>query len=213
MLRIVRTVSIAAALAVVFVPSALAQSAEPFRIAGYCSGGMIAIEIGRQLEERGRSVERVLLLDAPYLDGEQVDLKTLLAKGAVLGKGFTASSPEDAVRKVVRYAAQKNWTFGQGEDFVDRMVTGGVANLTTFQHWVPRPVSIPTSIFSAAERVDLPLYEKDASVTAARWTGFLGRPPAQLDIPGNHHSMLQSPHVAELGRVLVRELSRPNETR
>ena len=187
-----------------------ASSAEPFRFAGYCSGGMIAIEVARQLEERGRSVERVLLLDAPYLDGEAFDLETLLAKGAFLGKSFTAASPEDALRKVVRYAVEKDWTSGQGQDFIDRMVSGGVANLTTFQQWVPRPVSIATSMFSAAERVAFPLYEKDASVTAARWNAFLGRPPAHAVIPGHHHSMLQPPHVAELARLLVRELARPN---
>lgn len=205
------------ALAALYVDQLLAMpgaaSAEPFRLAGYCSGGMIAVEVGRQLQERARSVERVLLLDAPYLDGEHVDSTMLLAKGALLGKGITASSPEDALRQVVRYAVEKNWTFGQGEDFIDRMVAGGVANLTTFQHWVPRPVAIPTSLFSAEERADFPLYEKDASVTAARWTSFLGRAPAHVVIPGHHHSMLQPPHVAELARVLVRELSRPNEPR
>ncbi len=188
-----------------------ASAAEPFRFAGYCSGGMIAIEVARQLEERGHPVERVLLLDSPYLDGEAFDVQTLLAKGAFLGKSFTAASPEDALRKVVRYAVEKEWTSGQGQDFIDRMVAGGVANLTTFQNWAPRPVSIATSMFSAAERVAFPLYEKDASVTATRWNAFLGQPPVHAVVTGHHHSMLQPPHVAELARSIVRELARPND--
>ena len=190
-----------------------APSAEPFRIAGYCSGGMIAIEVARQLEERGRSVERVLLLDAPYLDGASFDLRKFLAGAGSLGAGLAASAPEDAIRQVLRHAAQKSWTVAQGPDFLDRMVTGGVANLTTFQHWQPRPISVATSLFSAAERVAVPLYETDASVTAARWANFLGRPPEHVDTPGNHHSMLQPPHVAELARVLVGELSRQHDLR
>lgn len=182
-----------------------------YRIAGYCTGGMVAIEVVRQLEQRGRSVERLLLLDAPCLGAEDFAFDKLLADAA--RAGLTAATPEEAVRKVVRYAVGKNWSFGQGQDFIERMVAGGVANLTTFQRWEPRPVAIPTSLFSARERIGLPLYEKDAALNLARWTRLLGRAPTHLDITGNHHSMLQPPHVAELSRLLIEELSRSSEPR
>ena len=54
MLRIVRTVSIAAALAVVFVPSALAQSAEPFRI------GAVSFSYVARTSQAGRAVMAAL---------------------------------------------------------------------------------------------------------------------------------------------------------
>ena len=56
MLRIVRTVSIAALLAVVFVPSAFAQSAEPFRI------GAVSFSYVARTSKAGRAA--IAALDA-----------------------------------------------------------------------------------------------------------------------------------------------------
>lgn len=46
-----------------------AQPAGPFRIGGYCLGGILAWEIARQLEALGRDVECLVLLDSPSLNG------------------------------------------------------------------------------------------------------------------------------------------------
>ena len=56
MLRIVRTISVAAVLAVVFVPSALAQSAEPFRI------GAVSFSYVARTSKTGRAA--IAALDA-----------------------------------------------------------------------------------------------------------------------------------------------------
>src|SRR5260370_17380085 len=37
----------------------------PFRLAGYCNGGMVAIEVARRLVTAGRQVELVALIDPP----------------------------------------------------------------------------------------------------------------------------------------------------
>src|SRR5262249_46308349 len=36
----------------------------PFRLAGYCHGGLAAWEIAHQLEQAGRTVEKIVLIDA-----------------------------------------------------------------------------------------------------------------------------------------------------
>lgn len=41
------------------------QRKGPFRLAGYCFGGMIAYEIARQLEQSGQTTERLTLFDPP----------------------------------------------------------------------------------------------------------------------------------------------------
>ena len=52
-----------------YVPHMLAaQSAGPFRIGGYCAGGIVALEIARQLEAAGREVEFVVMIDSPSLN-------------------------------------------------------------------------------------------------------------------------------------------------
>ena len=183
-------------------------NAEPYRIAGYCSGGMVAVEVGRQLQQRGKQVERVLLIDAPFLEGAQFDLRVLEAAVSQPGKPFAATL-EEAVRKVATYIVGNDWSFGNGADFIDRMVTGGVSNLRTFQGWVPQPTSVATTLLSADERISTLLYEKDATKNATSWNKFLGQSPDLVNVPGNHHSMLQPPHVAHLAEVLTRELSRP----
>ena len=38
----------------------------PYRIAGYCSGGLAAFELARQLTFEGETVEKLLLLDVPF---------------------------------------------------------------------------------------------------------------------------------------------------
>jgi acyl-CoA synthetase (AMP-forming)/AMP-acid ligase II/thioesterase domain-containing protein len=42
-----------------------------FRIGGYCLGGIVAWEIARQIEEAGRRVEFVVLIDSPSLNGHR----------------------------------------------------------------------------------------------------------------------------------------------
>jgi oxalate---CoA ligase len=53
-----------------YMPELLAsQPNGPFRIGGYCIGGLLAWEIARQLTAAGREVERVVLVDSPSLNG------------------------------------------------------------------------------------------------------------------------------------------------
>jgi acyl-CoA synthetase (AMP-forming)/AMP-acid ligase II/thioesterase domain-containing protein/acyl carrier protein len=47
------------------------QPSGSFRIGGYCLGGIVAWEIARQLEEAGRRVEFVVLIDSPSLNGHR----------------------------------------------------------------------------------------------------------------------------------------------
>lgn len=181
--------------------------AEPYRLLGYCSGGMVGLEVARQLRQRGRAVESLVLLDAPYLDAQRTDLSQLRKETQLAGERHAQLTLAQAVRLTVRYILGKQWAFGEGEELAEQMVRGGTANLSTFQGYEPQPLSVRAILISARERIRVPMYEEDAEKNAQRWSQLLDGSLTQLSVPGNHHTMLQPPHVHELAQRLLAELA------
>ncbi|HVV79686.1 MAG TPA: AMP-binding protein [Pseudolabrys sp.] len=53
-----------------YVPHVLAaQPSGPVRLGGYCVGGIVALDVARQLRASGRDIEFVVLIDSPSLNG------------------------------------------------------------------------------------------------------------------------------------------------
>ncbi len=48
-----------------------AQPKGPYRLCGYCTGGLVAFETARILMASGREVERVMIIDAPTLNARR----------------------------------------------------------------------------------------------------------------------------------------------
>ena len=65
------------------------QPAGPFRLAGYCNGGMVALNLAKMLVETGRRVDAVFLIDAPTLNFRPAARRFF----QVLTKGLEAISP------------------------------------------------------------------------------------------------------------------------
>ena len=105
-------------------------------------------------------------------------------------------------------AKSQRWAPPEGEALVAQMIAGGMANITTFQGFEPRPLPIAPTLISARERARFPLYEEDAAKNAERWGRLLGSPIAEVEAPGNHQSMLEPPHVVEVARIVLAELDR-----
>jgi acyl-CoA synthetase (AMP-forming)/AMP-acid ligase II/thioesterase domain-containing protein/acyl carrier protein len=112
-----------------------AQPAGPFRIGGYCLGGIVALEIARQLKAAGRSVEFIVVVDSPSLNARAGlrAIKTLLvAASRILPRGVRASAVSNgmwatwvavrsrpviwgAIKKLARYVAvRRSAGFGAG---------------------------------------------------------------------------------------------------
>ncbi|MEW6450486.1 MAG: AMP-binding protein [Pseudomonadota bacterium] len=65
------------------------QPEGPFRLAGYCNGGMVALNLAKMLVEAGRQVDAVFLIDAPTLNFRPAARRFF----RVLTKGLEMISP------------------------------------------------------------------------------------------------------------------------
>jgi thioesterase domain-containing protein len=67
-----------------------AWPAGPFRLAGYCHGGLAAWEIAHQLEEAGRKVEKIVLIDSMSINARapiRAAARALSAMGRLTSHG------------------------------------------------------------------------------------------------------------------------------
>src|SRR4029079_15627882 len=88
-----------------YVPHLLAcHPTGPFRIGGYCMGGLLAWEIAHQLRTAGREIEFVVLIDSPSLNG----LTTLRATKKALNLIATLS-PKVIRNKIERSGMRAVW--------------------------------------------------------------------------------------------------------
>src|SRR6185437_15068338 len=77
------------------------QPAGPFRIGGYCIGGILAWEIAHQLRQIGREVEFVVLIESPSLNGRAAlrSTKTFL--------GFASRIVPQIIRKKIQRSGMR----------------------------------------------------------------------------------------------------------
>ncbi|MFI6654562.1 type I polyketide synthase [Streptomyces sp. NPDC050523] len=138
----------------------------PFFLVGASTGGAVAHAVTRQLEAMGAPPAGQVLLDTYVIDDGNSDKAWLLSLPAAIaphqgGHEFTGN--EDA-----GVAALGAYT---------RMFLG----------WTPKPVATPTLLVRATE----PTPEMAANTTRDEWRTSWPLPHTQLDVPGNHFSLLQ----------------------
>jgi thioesterase domain-containing protein len=86
------------------------QPSGPYRLGGFCNGGVIAFEMARQIEQQGAAVDVLLLVDSRALNGPPI--YQFLDRAAGLVRGGRRSSP--AARRALFL-----WLRAHVEDFVE----------------------------------------------------------------------------------------------
>ncbi len=179
------------------------QSHGPYLLGGWSMGGLIALEMARQLEAQGEEVRLVALFDTKAPDGEEEeamnDASMLASFGLHLGL-----SPEQLQDAVSQAPAEDHLSF-----MLDYLKAATIiphdmslarfeqqfrvfkANIRAARSY--RPESLPTNItlFRATER------------SALGWSQEL----EVYDVPGNHLTMLREPNVSVLAKRLGECLS------
>ncbi|HTQ79810.1 MAG TPA: amino acid adenylation domain-containing protein, partial [Thermoanaerobaculia bacterium] len=199
------------------------QPEGPYTLGGWSMGGVVAFEMARQLERAGEAVDLLALFDtyAPrsagrprqVKDGELVawfayDLARLFGLGLLelpLGFGeLSAAAALDWLRK--RAEVLPPGVEGLEGSELERRFNLFRAHYRANERYAAGPATaLPLVLYKAAEAPAAPRLEPDHG-----WGRLLGEPVEVHDLPGDHYSLLQRPHVEHLA-VLLRERLEPRE--
>ncbi|MGN7964294.1 alpha/beta fold hydrolase, partial [Brucella sp. 22210] len=197
------------------------QSTGPYRLAGWSFGGLLAYEIANQLIGRDKKVEFIGLLDTipPFNIGAKKEDGALddYIKHAMLEICEAEYSPEvhttrlsdileeivsfdldDFIHKCRNYGYLKRFDGISGADFRFSFDVSAIP-LDAQENYIVQLNPLPIHVFCAQEN---PLFELPKT-----WSNLL--PDQQFEfvpVPGSHQSMMESPHVALLGKALSEAL-------
>lgn len=146
----------------------------PYIVGGWSSGGVVAFEIARQLQERGADVALVVLLDSlPPGVGPADDNASLLA-----GFAGNLGIPIDLVSDELR-----------------RQFDLYLADIEAVRNYDPPAAAFPLLLLRATEEVDDP-------EMIPRWTRLSSNKLEVQNVPGDHFTMMRAPRVADVAEFL-----------
>jgi thioesterase domain-containing protein len=211
------------ALAALYVDVLMQESPGPLTIGGYSFGGVVAFELARQLEARGRSVSRVAIIDTPAPTGtpppdeDYSDAQWLLRMLRVrerfhhvdlaltLEELQGAGVPDCYDLVAARLSEAGLLPEGADSDMLMRMTRVGQRHYAHYRAYRPGRIAAPLAVIRAGTL--------DASEGEIDWAGRFGL--ADLGwgelttgrvltavTPGDHVTMMRPPAVADLARTL-----------
>jgi len=190
------------------------QPGGPYVLGGWSTGGVVAFEMARQLQESGAHVAAVVLLDsvAPGDDDGVLDDDVSILAGFALNLGV----PLDLTPAVYDEILQSG-TEAQLECMLDQALRAGalppdvdvddlrrrfelyLADVDAVRNYRPSPASIPLVLLRATD-------EPEDLETVERWRRLSSNKLEIHDVPGDHLTMMRAPYVFTLAKML-RELS------
>ncbi len=191
------------------------QPEGPYHLCGWSSGGLIAFEMARQLEEQGRSVGLLALIDAYDLTElytqTQIDESSAQERAArfiseaqiVTGAGETLFALVHYDEHLgLTYEAPNGFGLVQSRNVLDDYVNYYLYVERALKGYVPRPFNGRAVHFWTATRLSLSTPE-----TKRIW-GSLSTGGIQInEVPGEHFTMLRAPHVQTLAGHLKKYLA------
>lgn len=174
----------------------------PYLLAGWSMGGLIALEVARRLTAEGESLPLVAMIDT-YLSVTNRVLDQI-GDGAVMRS--IVPRLNISMRDVQRLPPDRRWDYiaqrakashGMAADSIRRLAETCKAHLVACSKHTARPYDGPTVLLHASE----PRHRKDQP-----WDDIC--PQLQVEqVPGNHFTMLQPPHVDALAERLGQYLA------
>jgi amino acid adenylation domain-containing protein len=156
---------------------------EPVHLVGWSMGAVTALAVARQLVERGVTVAPLLLLDPPPLSPG-------------LGTSPTAQGPQ----LVEQVRATEGLVDGEGDRLRPRLATL-LRNLQAMHNHRPEPLDTAAVLLVARDG------RSTGDDVAASWEAYCHGEVEVVTVPGDHHTMLQAPHVIDLAAKLDRRLA------
>jgi thioesterase domain-containing protein/acyl carrier protein len=181
----------------------------PYLLGGWSLGGVVAIEMARQLRERGQDIALLVVLDTGSPDlVESVmardGLSALVEIATQLGVDLSldelhALSKEQQVEDV--YARLVARGVLPPEIAKGRLVAHIEAHLQASAQHLPR-VPCPMTIFRATELTASAGHDGPGPDIVRGWRAHSSHPVEHHDVPGTHMTMVFEPHVRVLSERL-----------
>jgi thioesterase domain-containing protein/acyl carrier protein len=183
-----------------------AQPEGPYRLAGWSMGGLVAYEIARRLEDLGRDVAQLVLLDAPFALPERCEPE------GVLAARFAADAAQALGWETNGADSADSADRGDHQDHLDRLarrVAGETDDLDTVRGQIERRFEVfkANTALVAGFRPDAALRARTLLISASRspnaavqpdWTRLLGESSTLLPVSADHYSFLRPPQVGEI---------------
>ncbi|MCA9131873.1 MAG: amino acid adenylation domain-containing protein [Planctomycetales bacterium] len=188
------------------------QPQGPYTLGGWSLGGLIAYEMGQQLLQAGQPLGPLLLLDTTIPEGatDRVPDTEVVNVGQEYGIDLTLQqlgelAPEQQLPFLWEHARKLGVLDNQTEPEVVARVLGDLQVL--FHHHVAlarsyrlRPLAARIALFRPSQ-VPFPL-----QVSPDRGWRYLAEDVQVHFVPGQHHSMVQQPHVQQLAAQLQQSI-------
>ncbi|MDQ4074891.1 MAG: condensation domain-containing protein, partial [Chloroflexota bacterium] len=169
------------------------QPEGPYLLTGTCFGGMVAVEVARQLQAEGRQVVFLGLLDTPFPN------PTLSSKIMWQLHSLRALEPKERLgyilERIKRRTARMVGAFylkrkrALPEGLRDLYARGGVAQAAN--SYIPQHYQGRITLFRAEGAID----QSDADSVAWGWNQVATNGVDVHLVPGEHGTMMSEPHV------------------
>ena len=189
----------------------------PYLLGGWSTGGVVAFEMGRQLQARGAGVALVVLLDsvAPGDHDGSVDDEVLLLAGFATNLGVPIDLLSTASEEVLQSGTQArlDWILDQARRaevlppdisvaadlrYRFELYLGDIEGVKNYR---PAATSIPLVLLRAMD-------EQDDPEMIARWTRLSCNRLEIHDVPGDHLTMMRAPHVSTVAKIIRQRFAR-----
>ncbi len=191
----------------------------PYLLGGWSSGGMIAFELARQLEQHGETVERILMLDTPApMQHEAVDEGILLRWFLEdINFGFDAHTmPLDELGSGVSLecalaliARQYGLTIAVDVAQLNLIYAVFKGVLDACRRYRPTPIQADIALLRASEGLVSEFINHQAADLADwGWQALTHGQVTTVPVPGTHHTILTPPNLDVLWQQIERLLVR-----
>jgi myxalamid-type polyketide synthase MxaD len=199
------------------------QPQGPYLLGGSSFGGVIALEMARQLEQQGEVVGFLALIDSILPVGTAISTvlqdEIQILTGAFkficyfFNDEFKVTDEElrqvpsaERIDYLLTYGSVKNsWIASFGREQAYNFIRVFLSILEINKHYNPTPITQHVTFFRASERLPvhmmLPGFPDDDDLVQG-WADYTQDPIEVYDVPGNHVTMNREPHVRVLANYM-----------